>query len=282
MSFKNRIEAHWTTAITPLLMIATYPIISQNPGLKKWFTRLSLPIVVIFFLFRFYLAADFLPNIGQIKTSFYNHEAAAAQIQEMAAGKKVASFNNFDFPGTYQFYTGDPVIHMATPGYRYCQYDLWDEENAAEGDSIFVVIPDRMNPTNLIQLKNGKKVKTIVIPKFQSLKYLILSYSNGILKNDTLTLDVTLTNESGHTIEFNHPSMPLIGFNQHKKNEISTTPLIQITGKNEIAPNERISFKYSIPLNLVDNKQSILVFTQTIDRNRGKMVAVDVADYKSN
>jgi hypothetical protein len=76
--------------------------------------------------------------------------------------------------------------------------------------------------------------------------------------------------------------MPLIGFNQHKKNEISTTPLIQITGKNEIAPNEQISFKYSIPLNLVDNKQSILVFTQTIDRNRGKMVAVDISDLKTN
>jgi hypothetical protein len=159
---------------------------------------------------------------------------------------------------------------------------LWDEENGAEGDSLFVVIPDRMDPTNLIQLKNGKKVKTIVIPKFQSLKYLTLAYSNGILKNDTLTLDVTLTNESGHIIKFNHPSMPLIGFNQHKMNEILTTPLIQITGKEQIAPNERISFKYTIPLNLVDNKQSILVFTQTIDRNRGKMVAVDIADYKSN
>jgi hypothetical protein len=88
MSFKNRIEAHWTTAITPLLMIATYPIISQNPGLKKWFTRLSLPIVVIFFLFRFYLAADFLPNIGQIKTSFYNHEAAAPKLKNWLQAKK--------------------------------------------------------------------------------------------------------------------------------------------------------------------------------------------------
>src|SRR5665811_176155 len=31
MSFWNRIEAHWTSIITPLLMIATYPIISTNP-----------------------------------------------------------------------------------------------------------------------------------------------------------------------------------------------------------------------------------------------------------
>ncbi len=280
MSFKNRIEAHYTTAITPLLIIATYPIISNKPVLKKWFTRLALPVVVILLIFRFYLAADFIPNYKQFKISFYNHKAAAEQIKKMAAGKKVASFNNFDFPGTYQFYTGDPSIHLATPGYRFCQFDLWDEESAAEGDSLFIIIPDRMENTDLIQLKNGKKVKTIVIPEFQSLKNLDLSYSNVDIKNDSLNMQITLTNLSGHTIKFNHSSMPLIGFNQHKKNEISTTPLFQITGKEELAPQEHVSFNYSVPLNLVDLKQSVLIFTQTKERNRGKMVAINVDDYK--
>ncbi len=280
MSFKNRIEAHYTTAITPLLMIATYPVISNNSGLKKWFKRLALPIVILFFFFRFYLAADFLPNFGGIKISFYNHKATTAQIKKLAAGKKVASFDNYDFPGTYEFYTGDPVIHLATPRYRYCQYDLWDEESAGEGDSLFVVIPDRMDPTDLIQLKNGKKVKTIVIPKFQSLKHLSLEYSNKTVRNDTLTMQITLINQSGHTIGLNHPSMPLIGFTQPKQNEISSTSLFKITGKEQLSSNEKISFKYSVPLNLVDVNKPIIVFTQTIDRNRGQMFAIDVADYK--
>jgi hypothetical protein len=280
MSFKNRIEAHYTTAITPLLIIATYPIISNKPVLKKWFTRLALPVVVILLIFRFYLAADFIPNYKQFKISFYNHKAAAEQIKKMAAGKKVASFNNFDFPGTYQFYSGDPAIHLATPGYRFCQFDLWDEESVAEGDSLFIIIPDRMENTDLIQLKNGKKVKTIVIPEFQSLKNLDLSYSNVDIKNDSLNMQITLTNLSGHTLKFNHSSMPLIGFNQHKKNEILTTPLFQITGKEELASHEHVSFKYSVPLNLVDLKQSVLIFTQTKERNRGKMVAINVDDYR--
>ena len=282
MSFKNRIEAHYTTAITPLLMIATYPVISGNPILKKWFKRLALPVVIIFFFLRFYLAADFLPNFGIVKISFYNHKATTAEIKKMAAGKKVASFNNFDFPGTYEFYTGDPVIHLATPGYRLCQYDLWDEETEAEGESLFAIIPDRMDTTNLITLKNGKKVKTIVIPEFQSLKHLALEYSNVMLKDDSLNMLITLTNLFDHSVKLDHSSMPLIGFTQPKQNEISATSIFQITGKEQLSPNEQVSFKYSIPLNLVDIEKSIIVFTQTIDRNRGKMFAVNVSDYKTD
>lgn len=279
MSFKNRIEAHYTTAITPLLIIATYPIISNSHVLKKWFTRLGLPVVIILFIFRFYLAADFIPNYKQFKISFYNHKAAVEEIKTLAAGKKVASFNNFDFPGTYQFYSGDPAIHLASPGYRFCQFDLWDEETAAEGDSLFIIIPDRMDNTDLIQLKNGKWVKTIVIPAFQSLKHLDLKYSDVTLKGDTLMMQITLTNLSDHTIKFKHSSMPLIGFNQHKMNEILTTPLLQITGKEYLEPTEQVSFKYAVPLDLVDTEQSIILFTQTIERNRGQMVSIDLDDF---
>jgi hypothetical protein len=280
MSFKNRIEAHYTTAITPLLIIATYPIISNNPALKLWFKRLALPVVIILFIFRFYLAADFIPNYKQFKISFYNHKAAMTEIKNMAAGKQVASFNNFDFPGTYQFYTGDPAIHLAAPIYRFCQYDLWDEEYTAEGKPLFIIIPDRMDNTDLIKLENGRMVKTIVIPEFQSLKQLDLSYSDVSLKNDSLMMLITLTNLSDHAIKFNHSSMPLIGFNQHKKDEISTTPLLQITGKEQLEPKEKISFQYSVALNLIDRKNSILIFTQTKERNRGKMVAIDVEEYE--
>jgi len=281
MSFKNRIEAHYTVAITPLLMIATYPIISNNPGMKKWFKRLSIPIVVILFIFRFYLAADFLPNFGQAKIAFYNHKSAAEEVKKMAQGKRVASFNNFAFPGIYQFYTGDPVIHMAAPGYRFCQYDLWDDETAGEGEPLFVYIPDRMDTTNNITLTNGRKARLIVTPKFQSLKHLALSNSGGMLKNDTLTLEIKLTNEFDHGVEFNHPSVPAIGFMQNKI-EISATPLFQTTEKEKIAAGEQISFKYNIPLGLLDTSQPVVIFTQTIERNRGRMFAVNLEDYKSN
>ncbi|TNF45398.1 MAG: hypothetical protein EP310_01670 [Bacteroidetes bacterium] len=279
MSFKNRIEAHYTTAITPLLMIATYPVISNNPALKKWFKRLALPVVVLFFLVRVYLAADFLPNYGEIKISFYNHKAAAEEVKKMADGKMVASFNNFAFAGIHKFYTGDPVIHMATPGYRYCQFDLWDEETLGEGKPLLVYIPDRMDTTNNITFANGRKARIIEIPEFQSLKHLALELSNISILNDSIKMQVTLTNGFGYNLKFNHPSMPLIGFTQPKQNEISATPIFQITGKELLTPGGKVSFQYSVPLNQVDQKQPVLIFTQTAERNRGQLAAINVSDY---
>ena len=281
MSFKNRIEAHYTTVITPLLMIATYPAISNNYTLKKWFKRLALPVVVLFFFFRFYLAADFLPNYGEIKISFYNHKAAAEEVKKMADGKMVASFNNFAFPGIHQFYTGDPVIHMAVPGYRYCQFDLWDEETLGEGKPLLVYIPDRMDTTNNITLANGRKARIIEIPEFQSLKHLALELSNVSIVNDSIKMQVTITNGFEYNIEFNHPSMPLIGFTQPKQNEISATPIFQLTGKELLTPGGQVTFPYSVPLNQVNQKQPVLIFTQTIERNRGQLAAINVSDYIS-
>ena len=278
MSFKNRIEAHYTTVITPLLMFATYPVISSTPILKKWFKRIAIPVVVLLFAARFYLAADFLPNYGEIKISFYKHHEWTSELKHMAGGKPIASFNNFDIPGTYQFYTGDPVVHLASPGYRFCQYDLWNEETAVEGDSVFVIIPERMDNTNLVKLKNSKKYKLMLIPEFQSLKHLSLTCSNIKLVTDSLKITITLTNNFEHVIRFNHPSQPLIGFNQPKKNEISTTSIFKITGKELLIPGAKVSFNYSVPLNLINQQQPVLIFTQTIDRNRGEMVAVDIPE----
>lgn len=279
MSFNNRIEPHWTSVIMPVLILATYPVVSSNPALKKWFIRLAVPSIILIFLFRFYLAAGFIPNFGNIKSMYYNKLATANQVKELANGKKVASFNNFAFPAFYEFYTGDPVVHMATPGYRFCQFDLWNEEEGAEGDSLFIVLPEYLEPGNLIQLKNGKKVKTITIPKFQSLKKLEIQLNNGFLKNDTLFLNISLKNNFDHAMDFAAPSMPMLGFTQAKKDEISATPLNQLTKCELFASADQITFTYPIPLQKINRSQSLVLFTQTAERNRGDMLAINVEDF---
>lgn len=282
MSFKNRIEAHYTTVITPLLMFATYPVISSTPILKKWFKRIAIPVVVLLLAVRFYLAADFLPNSGQIKISFYKHREWTREVQQMAGGKPVASFNNFDIPGTYQFYTGDPAVHLAMPGYRFCQYDMWDEEKAVEGDSVFVIIPERMDNKNLVQLSNGKKYKLLVISEFQSLKHLLVDYNNVLVTPDSVKMTITLTNNAQKTIRFNHSSAPQIGITHAKKGELTATPLLEITGMQSLEQGQKVSFKYSFALNLIERKEPVLIFTQTIDRNRGEMAALRISDYTSD
>jgi hypothetical protein len=75
--------------------------------------------------------------------------------------------------------------------------------------------------------------------------------------------------------------MPLIGFTQPKQNEISATPIFQITGKESLSPGGQVAFQYSVPLNLIDQKQPVLIFTQTAERNRGQLAAINVSDYIS-
>lgn len=282
MSFKNRIEAHYTTVITPLLMFATYPVISSTPILKKWFKRIAIPVVVLLLTVRFYLAADFLPNFGQIKISFYKHREWTNEVKQMAGGKPVASFNNFDIPGTYRFYTGDPAVHLAMPGYRFCQYDLWDEEKAVEGDSVFVIIPERMDNSDLVQLSNGKKYKLLLIPEFQSLKHLLVEYNDVRVTTDSVKMTITLTNNAQKTIRFNHSSAPQIGITHAKKAELTATSLLEITGRQSLEQGQKVSFVYGFPLNLIEREQPVLIFTQTIERNRGEMAALKLSDYVSD
>lgn len=278
MSFKNRIEAHYTTVVTPLLMFATYPVISGNTVAKKWFKRLAIPIVGAFFLFRFYLAADFIPNIGEVKISFYKHKDTMNQIKHMADGKKVAAFNNFDFPGTYEFYTGEKAILLSTPGYRYCQYDLWDEEALALGDTLFGIIPSRMDTTNLILLQNGRKVKPVVIPDFQWLENVNVLPVGGNFVNDSLRLCVKIENRSERIIKLNHSTAPAIGFMVNRL-VVSDTAIFALTGKEQLGINEQIELHYTVPIP-ADRKDPLVVFLQTKDFNRGKMFRVNFEDYK--
>ena len=273
LSFWNRIEAHWTTAITPLLMIASYPVISTNPVTKKWFKRLALPVVVLFFVFRFYMAADFIPNKGGLKLGFYNRGATSKQIQDLAGGRKVAFFDNFASPGMYEFYTGDPAVLLSTPGYRYCQFDLWDDEAYGEGDSLFVVIPDRMEATNLIRLANGKRITSVITPQFQSLKKLDLEIEDLQAKGDALVVSVKLINHSAKIILLKHPSQPAIGYMKDNR-DVERSTLYQLTSKEELLPEEQLVFKYEIPIVDIDPEKQIIIYLQTIERNRGEMIAI--------
>jgi hypothetical protein len=110
LSFKNRIEAHWTAAIMPMLMLATYRLIIDDKRIKWWFVRLAFPVIILMLAYRVYLAVDALPNVGHAKITFYQREASALEIKQLADGKKVGFFDNYAAISNYIFYTGDSAV----------------------------------------------------------------------------------------------------------------------------------------------------------------------------
>ena len=88
-----------------------------------------------------------------------------------------------------------PVLQVAN--YRFCQYDLWDEEEAVIGDSLFIVIPDRMDPTDLVTLRNGQRIKKGFTPDFRSLKGLMIKNDYAECKNGFFHLSIQMHTFSG-------------------------------------------------------------------------------------
>ncbi|HKL34352.1 MAG TPA: glycosyltransferase family 39 protein [Tangfeifania sp.] len=270
LSFKNRIEAHWAAAIIPMLMLATYPLIKQNPKIKLWFRRLALPVIVLFFLYRIYLALDVIPNVGYTKITFYNREAHAMEIKEMANGRKAGFFNNYAAISNYIFYTGDSAVHLSTPNYRFNQYDLWNEEKYGEGETLFAIQSKHLNPPHLQKMTTGQMKGYIIIEKFQSLTGLELKVVSVKTVEDKLEFVIQLTNTNQHSISTNHISEPVLGIMQNQL-ETDVFPLTQSSEKNKIKPGGTAILQIEISKNQIDNNQPVTFYTRSKENIRGEM-----------
>jgi len=273
LSFKNRIEAHWVAAIMPMLMMATYPLIKNDLKIKTWFKRLAVPVIVLFLLFRIYLALDVIPNVGYTKITFYNREAHALEIKELAQGKKVGFFDNYAAVSNYIFYTGDSAVHLSTPTYRFNQYDLWDEENFAEGEPVFAVQSKHLNPPNLRRMATGQERGFFVIERFQSLKRLEIAVLNTTEKSDSLRFEVSLHNNNSHAISVNHESSPVLAVMQNRA-EIAVMTLVSALNQRKIEPGENVVATLTVPMDKIEAGFPVTIYTRSKENVRGEIISV--------
>lgn len=274
MSFKNRIEAHWTAAIIPMLMMATYPLIVNDPKIKLWFKRLALPVIVLLFLFRLYIALDVIPNVGHLKITFYNRKASALEIKKMAEGKKVAFFDNYAAASNYVFYTGDSVVLLSTPTYRFCQYDLWNDEKYGEGSTLFAVQSKHLNPPHLQRMVTGEMKGYIIVDKFQSLNPLKIKLNKTIEEGNQLVFQVALTNTGTHPVFTKHNSEPCVAIMQNNQ-EVASSPLTNSSEKIKINPAATALIHLKVNKNLLELQTPFHLYTRSKENIRGEIISVD-------
>ncbi|MEE4286328.1 MAG: hypothetical protein V2I31_09275, partial [Mariniphaga sp.] len=273
LSFKNRIEAHWAAAIMPMLILATFPLVKNDIKIKKWFIRLAVPVIVLLLLFRIYLALDVIPNVGYTKITFYNREAHALEIKELAQGKKVGFFDNYAAISNYIFYTGDSAVHLSTPTYRFNQYDLWNEEKYAEGEPVFAMQSKHLNPPNLQRMATGQEKGFVIIEKFQSLKGLEINVLNTSEKRDGFQFEVSLNNTNTHAIQIVHISNPVLAVMQNR-DEIVSVSLSSSISKQKIEPGEEVTIHLSVPQEKINIKFPVTVYTRTKENIRGEITSL--------
>ena len=274
MSFKNRIEAHWIAAVIPMLMILTYPLISSDARVKQWFKQIALPVIVLMFLFRVYIAIDAIPNIGNLKMAFYNRQAAALEIKEKAQGTKVGFFNNYAAASNYIFYSGNQAVLLSSPTYRFCQYDLWDDEKYADGEALFIVAPRDDNSPNQIKTVTGQLRVFKRIESYQSLTGLNISVDNIETSTDSIKFTFSLTNNKDIPFYINHVSEPALAFIQDKQESL-IVPLAGITDSEQLLPGEDISIQISVARSALLNNHPINVCTRAKENYRGEVISID-------
>ena len=273
MSFKNRIEIHWLAAIIPMIMILSYPLIKDDIKIKKWFVRLATPVVVLLLLFRIYLALDIIPNVGNLKITFYNRESNALQIKELAQGKKVGFFNNYAAISNYMFYTGDSAVYLSTPDYRFCQYNLWNYEQFAEGDQILAIQSKHMDPPNLTRMTTGEMKGYIIIEDFQTLKELDISLNKISETQNDFIIDLALVNNNPFPIYTDHISQPVLVISQNN-HEILTYPLSELVESRILQSIEKTSILLTVPKNVVYKKLPLLIYSKTKENIRGEVLLI--------
>ena len=278
LSFKNRIEMHWLAAIVPMMMFLSYPLIQNDVKFRKWFIWLALPVVVLLLLFRIYLALDAIPNVGNLKITFYNRKSNAFQIKELAHGKTVGFFNNYAAISNYMFYTGDSAVYLSTPGYRFCQYNLWNYEQFAKGDQILAIQSKHMNPPNLTRMTTGEMKGYIIINDFQPLKELNIELINIEENTEEFTFEITLKNNNTFPIITNHSSKPTLVLSQND-NEINLIPLSKITNNIEIHPRDEITLKTHLSKEKVSKASPLIIYVKTKEDILGDLKAIKMESF---
>ncbi len=278
MSFKNRIEAHWVAAIIPMLMFLTYPLIRDDEKIKKWFKLLATPVIVLLLVFRIYLALDIIPNIGHLKITFYNREANALEIKEMAGGKKVAFFDNYAAISNYIFYTGDSAVMLSSPGYRFCQYDLWNDEKYGEGEPLFAIQSKHMNPPNLTKMITGEMKGFIEVEKFQSLKKLDIQTIAIESDNNSYVFNFKLTNNNSNPVYTTHISDPQFIIIQNNS-ELAGVFLKEVTTKEKIAKGESIILAIKVDQAKINSNSPLTIYTKSKENIRGELIAIHINDF---
>ncbi|MBN1984932.1 MAG: glycosyltransferase family 39 protein [Prolixibacteraceae bacterium] len=273
ISFKNRIEAHWIAAVIPMLIFLTYPLIANHLKVKRWFTRLAFPVLVLMILYRVYIAADSVPNTGNLKITFYNREASAQEIKKLANGKKVAFFNNYAATSNYIFYSGDSAVHLSTPDYRFCQFDLWNDEKYAGGETLLAVQSKNLNPPNQIKTVTGQTKGFVTIKEYQSLNGLMIELNRTDETNGNINFYFTLHNNSGKSIFTAHSSTPLLAIMQNKT-EITSVPLSSSTQKEKIANGASAQITLTVPSLTVQKNDPLVVYTRSAENYRGEVISV--------
>ncbi len=207
MTFKGRVEAHWTTVVSIPIIYVVFPYLLQLSKSKKNIKFVVAGFVGLILVARVLIALDKLPaeNFDDNKISYYQN------MNDFVEGRAIIFRGSFQEPATYYYANSDAKV-ANKPFYRkrHTQFELWGWQNRYLGQKAFIAV--RFSNQAPEHKYRGENYKGWFVDYYQDSRFIEINYN---LKNKTLQkekiydIEFDISNTSDIDFHFNDKQMPL-------------------------------------------------------------------------
>lgn len=208
MSVKGHAEPHWTVAASiPMILLLWQEL--RNEQWHKWLMRGIVPIVGVLLIFR--IIAPILLSNHSLNAFGNPHKY---DVIHEYCGKTPAIFvGSFQEPALYHFYTGEEALLISSVYNRQTQFDLWQFDRAIQGKPAYIIntnVYDR-GPKAGFDLIEKDEIAFYLhkTESFQGTNRIQVAIDQYRVANDSLYLDLTLSNPYETDFVFNNPEFPI-------------------------------------------------------------------------
>ncbi len=139
MTFKGRVEGHWTLfAVIPGLYF-TYRFLRGKHRLKITFERLAYIALVLVLCGRIIIIFDSEWSLLSDIRAEFHHKHEMLVIKQQAQGYPVAFMNSYQNAALYTFYSGSEGFSLNNIMGRKNQFDIWQIEDKYRGQKIMLI-----------------------------------------------------------------------------------------------------------------------------------------------
>ena len=208
MTVKGHAEPHWTVAASiPMILLLWQEL--RNEQWHKWLMRGIVPIVGVLLILR--IIAPILLSNHSLNAFGNPHKY---DVIHEYCGKTPAIFvGSFQEPSLFHFYTGEEALLISSVYNRQTQFDLWQFDRAIQGKPAYIIntnVYDR-GPKAGFDLIEKDKVAFYLhkTESFQGTNRIQVAIDQYRVANDSLYLDLTLSNPYETDFVFNNPEFPI-------------------------------------------------------------------------
>ena len=190
MTFKGRVEAHWTIMTLLPSVYIVYNYLNSSHKAKKIFYYLFPVSIVLIILSRIFLISDFLPSnklTNQIKTEFHGKKQRIDAIKSVAKNTPVFFMNSYQNAALYEFYSEIESGSLNNIVGRKNQYTILNTTEKYRGKKIMVITNANFEGFPVIPYSK-EKIQYKFVNNFQPYDNLKLSFDDNPNFKDSLTI----------------------------------------------------------------------------------------------